>query len=236
MGLPSFEDQAILAKLAVFDAKNRVFWRLLEKHLSDERARLKKKSEITILDIGCGVCEEARTLSAFFGGNAFDVPSGRVKIVGVDNDPALIAQAEVLCQFPSPMEGSSDVVVVPKCTFVAGDATRLDTVKEAPAAADIVVLRHQFLASDLLNKNSVWATIVSQALARVAPDGKMILTSYREVENELLLKILAVYPCEVLGNFKNKWALSQQMPNMPESHFDKFLTIVKPAAKPAKTP
>lgn len=232
--LPSADDKALLARLYLMDSKNRVLWKLLEKHLRNERDRLAAKTEISILDVGCGVCEEARVLTAFFGGNRFDVPSHRVKLVGVDVDPKLIEQAEVLCRIASPTEPPSSFLVEPRCEFVAADATKLQALPGIPKLADVVLLRHQFIASDLLQKNTVWALIVSQALACLSPDGTMILTSYREAENELLLKVLAVYPCEIVGNFKNRHALSQEMPDMPESCFDKFLTIVR--KRSPKTP
>ncbi len=225
--IPYPNDEAWLTRLVIFDAKNRVLWRLLDRHLREARDRLKDRAEVSLLDVGCGVCEEARVLTAFFGGNRYDVPSSRVRLVGVDCDAALITQAQTLCGIPSPTEPAAPFAVAPRCEFFAADATRLNQLKGIPTFFDIVLLRHQFLASDLLQKNAVWATILSQSLAALAADGTLILTSYREVENELLLKVLAVYPCEIIANIKNRWAISQEMPNMPESYFDKFLTVVR---------
>ena len=70
--------------------------------------------------------------------------------------------------------------------FFADDATRLVGYREIPRAFDIVFLRHQ----NVWNGEPVWSRIFGFALDRLAPGGRMLITSYFDREHLIALDLI----------------------------------------------
>lgn len=186
----------------------RRFWNMLVTEIPKTEYSPPKGRKTTILNLGCGVCQEGRMLSSFFGGEEFGSEGGRnVDLIGVDVDPKEIERAKKDHQIPG-------------YEFIVGDATNLDQYSSIPTQVDVVVIRHQQISH---NKN-LWQEIFQQALRHVTPEGIILITSFSDIENEMLVETLQTLNCEMIINERNPYA----KPTTTEGlSIDRNITIVR---------
>ena len=187
-----------------------------------ERAGYKPPQErqTTILDLGCGKCEEGIVLSAFFAGGNFGNSSENVKLMGVDIKKEDIERAISSYSSPDFSEKITKYVLPPNYEFIVGDATNLDQYQQIPREVDVVVIRHEQISDN----EQTWAKIFQQAIQRVSKDGIIIITSFSDIEHKMLIEALRKLDCEIVIDESNPYA-------KPLSHkeisSDRNITIIR---------
>jgi len=141
---------------------------------------LRKKGEARILDIACGACNEADTLTNFLaelhGGEGL-----KVKLTGIDVRAREIDDARR--RFRNRSRHDTETGVEKEFEFLTGDATRLDGHAEMGEDFDLVVLRHQ----NYWNGVQTWEEIFDRALEKLSVTGRLVITSYFDREHRLAL-------------------------------------------------
>lgn len=169
-----------------------VFWRLLGTSLARSRHELPPRDELSILNLACGHCEEAAVLSAFFNRqNLAAGGKGGVRFYGMDVRAAEVNTAQRRYQATEDLfrnlAGSPSLRESPaQFEFIAGDATGLKHIREIPRHFDVIFLRHQNVWHD----RGIWQRIFEFALARLAPESLLIITSYFDREHLIALNLL----------------------------------------------
>ncbi len=141
------------------------------------RRSLRKKEEARILDIACGACNEAETLTDFLA----DLRGGegtKIKLTGIDMRAREISDAKR--RFQDKKRGNAKGVEK-DFEFLTGDATKLDGHTELGDDFDLVFLRHQ----NYWNGVRTWDEIFDQALGKLSSDGHLVITSYFDREHSL---------------------------------------------------
>ena len=160
---------------------------LLKKVLTDDegaRRALQSGDEARILDVACGACIEAETLSDVLaelknGDAPVDVDSAgpAVKLTGIDVRAREIADAQL--RFDKMKDGR-------EFEFLTGDATKLEGHRELGEDFDVVFMRHQ----NYWNGQRTWEEIFDQGMKKLADNGSLVITSYFDKEHELALKAI----------------------------------------------
>ncbi|MEZ5299090.1 MAG: class I SAM-dependent methyltransferase [Verrucomicrobiales bacterium] len=158
---------------------------LIPRHL----LQTKNQEEISILNLACGACHEAKTLAKAFrtikeGKVVGEGESGsKIELVGVDIRKREIAHARE--NHPGSEAESFH--------FLDGDATDLSGHAEL-STPDVVFLRHQNFWHD----PAIWHKIFDQGLARLDESGLLVITSYFDKEHELALGALQKLGAELV--------------------------------------
>lgn len=173
-----------------------------------------------VLDLACGRCEEGIVLSAFFGGGEFGSASTRAKVTGVDIKQAEIARAIQDYQIPDFSKPITTYYLPSNFEFIQGDATNLDNYPQIPQQADVVVIRYQQISDN----EQIWSHIFQQALNRVTPEGIVIITSFSDIEQKMLLEALSKLDCQIVLNERNQFAKPL---NHEKISLDRNITILK---------
>ncbi|HVA96205.1 MAG TPA: class I SAM-dependent methyltransferase [Candidatus Acidoferrales bacterium] len=176
------------------------FWNMLVDEVNKTGYEIPQDSKTTILDIGCGICEEAPVLNAFFGGNEYNVVTDSVQLIGVDNDLEQIDYARRY-HGAQPYE------------FYHGDARNLDEIPQVPSLVDGVVIRHEQIGTD----QEAWTSIYENAYARLRDGGIMIITSFFDSEHQKTVAALESMGCKVVLDKRNS----------DSTVYDKCVVIVK---------
>jgi len=155
-----------------------------------------------VLDLACGECKEGYVLSAFFGGNQYGLPSDKVKIVGIDVDKSEIDRAIRRQQKPDYSQKITTWHQPSNFEFICGDVTRLNQYPEIPQQVDVVIIRHQQISDN----EQKWLQIFRQGLERITQGGFILITSYSDIEHQMLIEVLQKLPCQIVLNEKNPWA------------------------------
>ncbi|MDA7597636.1 class I SAM-dependent methyltransferase [bacterium] len=160
---------------------------LLKKVLADDegaRRALQSGDEARILDVACGACIEAETLSDVLaelknGDAPVDVDSAgpAVKLTGIDVRAREIADAQL--RFDKMKDGR-------EFEFLTGDATKLEGHRELGEDFDVVFMRHQ----NYWNGQRTWEEIFDQGMKKLADNGRLVITSYFDKEHELALEAI----------------------------------------------
>lgn len=158
-----------------------------------------------ILNLACGRCDEAETLiqvgSQLSGG-------GPVQMVGADIRIREIRQArETHAHLPA--------------EFLIEDATQIDRHKELGDDFNLVFLRHQ----NFWHGQELWKKIFDQGIAKLRPDGKLVITSYFDVEHRLALRALEALGMEVISNRRNK--ASRALADAPGKSVDRWVAVLQ---------
>ncbi|NNE93119.1 MAG: class I SAM-dependent methyltransferase [Verrucomicrobiales bacterium] len=159
---------------------------LLRKVLDDDegaKQALQSGDDTRILDIACGECFEAETLADFFAELKPEDAEAAVKLTGIDVRAREIANAKQRTAkrkkaAPKPKRPRN---LREEFEFLTGDASKLDGHRELGEDFDVVFMRHQ----NYWNGDRVWEEIFDQALKKLGPDGRLIITSYFDREHEL---------------------------------------------------
>src|SRR3989344_3917981 len=124
------------------------FWNMLVSTIERAGYKPPQERQTTILDLGCGRCEEGIVLSAFFGGENFGGSSENVKLIGVDIKQEDIGRAISSYSSPDFSEKITKYVLPPNYEFIVGDATNLDQHQQIPREVDVVVIRHEQISDN----------------------------------------------------------------------------------------
>lgn len=157
---------------------------------------------MTILDIGCGVCNEAFPLTTFFGRQKFGSEGSNVRVIGIDISDEDIARA-IDRNSSTSFDGERlSTRLRDAYQFITADASKLDELVNIPEQAGVVMLRHPMIS----NTSQPWKLIIAQAINKLSTDGIAILTSFTEIEHGILVRTLNELSCEVLLDAKNPHA------------------------------
>lgn len=164
-------------------------------------------SDLRILNLACGRCDEAETLVNFARSRA----AGEVSLVGADIRIREILQArERHAKLPA--------------EFLLEDATRLGAHKELGSGFDLVLLRHQ----NFWHGPELWKKIFEQGLERAGDDGLVVITSYFDEEHRLALDAMRQLGAEVLATRHNPLARKLRTPG---KSVDKHLAVLRRSRK-----
>lgn len=166
---------------------------------------LKSAGDMRILNLACGRCDEAETLVSV----GQDLASGgSVEMVGADIRIREIRQArEQHAHLPA--------------KFLIEDATKIDQHKELGDDFNMVFLRHQ----NFWHGQELWKKIFDQGIAKLRPDGMLVITSYFDVEHKLALKALEALGMEVVSNKRNK--ASRSLSDAPGKSVDRWVAVLR---------
>ncbi|MDZ4286562.1 MAG: class I SAM-dependent methyltransferase, partial [Prosthecobacter sp.] len=136
-----------------------------------------------ILNLACGRCDEAETLvtvgQELTGGSP-------VEMIGADIRIREIRQAR-------------DQHAHLPAKFLIEDATKISQHKELGDDFNLVFLRHQ----NFWHGQELWKKIFDQGIAKLRPDGMLVITSYFDAEHRLALEALKAMGMEVVSNKRN---------------------------------
>ncbi len=163
------------------------------------------QKDMRILNLACGRCDEAETLiqtgRELTGG-------GDVQMVGADIRIREIRQArETHGHLPA--------------EFLIEDATKMDQHKELGDDFNMVFLRHQ----NFWHGQELWKKIFDQGIAKLRPDGMLVITSYFDVEHRLALRALEALGMEFVSNKRNK--ASRALSDAPGKSVDRWVAVLR---------
>ena len=163
------------------------------------------KEGMRILNLACGRCDEAETLIQV--GSEL-TKGGDVEMIGADIRIREIRQAR------------ENHVNLP-AKFLIEDATKIDEHKEMGDDFNMVFLRHQ----NFWHGQELWKKIFDQGIAKLRPDGRLVITSYFDVEHRLALRALESLGMEVVSNKRNK--ASRALADAPGKSVDRWVAVLK---------
>ncbi len=155
-----------------------------------EKARLGAGGDVSILDVACGGCDEARTLSDFFASLRNGGPDTRTRLLGTDVRERELDEARE--RFRSTRERQFE--------FLRADASKLSAHAEMEREFDVLFLRHQ----NLYHGRTLWRKIFDEGLARLKDDGLVVITSYFDREHELALQAFRELGVDVVHTERNE--------------------------------
>lgn len=169
------------------------------------KPNLKASGDMRILNLACGRCDEAETLVTV--GQELTA-GGPVEMIGADIRIREIRQArEQHAHLPA--------------RFLIEDATKMDQHKELGEDFNLVFLRHQ----NFWHGQELWKKIFDQGIAKLRPDGMLVITSYFDVEHKLALKALEALGMEVVSNQRNK--ASRELSDAPGKSVDRWVAVLR---------
>ena len=196
------------------------FWNMLVTEVAKTDYQPPQDRQAQILDVGCGKCKEGIVLSAYFGGGEFGSANDNVKLIGIDINKRDIDKAISGHQRTDFSQQVTRYVLPSNFEFIHGDATKLDQYPQIPDQLDVIVIRHQ----RILDNEEIWTEIFQESLNRLSPDGIMILTSFSDVEHQMLMEKLKELNVEVKIDETNPYA----KPTLHEEvSTDRNITIIK---------
>jgi hypothetical protein len=165
---------------------------------------LKPQGDMRILNLACGRCDEAETLIET--GTEL-TKGGEVEMIGADIRIREIRQArENHAHLPA--------------KFLIEDATKIDEHEEL-GDFNMVFLRHQ----NFWHGQELWKKIFDQGIAKLRPDGMLVITSYFDVEHRLALRALESLGMEVVSNKRNQ--ASRALKDAPGKSVDRWVAVLK---------
>lgn len=163
------------------------------------------QKDMRILNLACGRCDEAETLIQV-GSDL--TQNGNVEMIGADIRIREIRQArETHAHLPA--------------QFLIEDATKIDQHQELSADFNMVFLRHQ----NFWHGQELWKKIFDQGIAKLRPDGMLVITSYFDVEHRLALRALESLGMEVVSNRRNKE--SRALKDAPGKSVDRWVAVLR---------
>ena len=163
-------------------------------------------TDLRILNLACGRCDEAETLVEV--GKELTGGKGAVEMVGADIRIREIRQArERHAHLPA--------------EFLIEDASQLSRNKALGEDFGVVFLRHQ----NFWHGQELWKKIFDQGIAKLRPDGKLVITSYFDVEHRLALEALQKMGLEVVSNRRNR--ASRALNDAPGKSVDRWVAVLR---------
>lgn len=167
---------------------------------------LPPQPDLRILNLACGRCDEAETLIQV--GQELTGQQGSVEMVGADIRIREIRQArENHRHLPA--------------EFLLEDASQLSRNKALGDDFGMVFLRHQ----NFWHGQDLWKKIFDQGIAKLRPDGMLVITSYFDVEHRLALDALKKLGLEVVSNRRNK--ASRALADAPGKSVDRWVAVLR---------
>ena len=164
-----------------------------------------EQKDMRILNLACGRCDEAETLIKV---SSELTQGGEVELIGADIRIREIRQArETHRHLPA--------------QFLIEDATKIDQHKELSDDFNMVFLRHQ----NFWHGQELWKKIFDQGIAKLRPDGMLVITSYFDVEHRLALRALESLGMEVVSNRRNK--TSRTLQDAPGKSVDRWVAVLR---------
>ena len=170
--------------------------------LCQDQLRVSESERLKVLDLACGECFEAEMLQRVLRETA--APSNpaegsdlQVDFVGMDIREAEIARAAERC-------GKLEDPVNFK--FLSGDGKKLLQDSALPEAFDVVFVRHQ----NYYLGGKDWHDLFQRSLERLAPNGKLIITSYFDHEHELAKEAIQNVGGQLIEDVANREARALQ--------------------------
>ncbi len=204
---------------------------MLRRVLGNDEAAIKRVWEaggadaLRILDIACGDCREADALGdAFNEMKAERAPDdGKpldIQLTGIDVRAREIADANR--RFGGKREDAK-TGGKREAEFLTGDASKLDQHKQLGdgEAFDMVFLRHQ----NYWNGDRTWEEIFDQALNKLDPDGRLVITSYFDEEHRLALDAIENLGGELIVTERNKE--SRALKDAPGKSVDRHVAVFR---------
>ncbi len=161
---------------------------------------------LRILNLACGRCDEAETLIDV--GRELTGSDGAVEMVGADIRIREIRQARERHAHLS-------------AEFLIEDASQLARSQTLGDDFGLVFLRHQ----NFWHGQELWKKIFDQGIARLRPDGKLVITSYFDVEHKLALEALQKMGMEVVSNRRNK--ASRALKDARGKSVDRWVAVLR---------
>jgi len=168
--------------------------------------QVERGRDLRILNLACGRCDEAETLFAV--GEALTEGKGAVEMVGADIRIREIRQAR---------ERHGHL----RAEFLIEDASQLSRNKALGDDFGVVFLRHQ----NFWHGQELWKKIFDQGIAKLRPDGKLVITSYFDVEHRLALEALEKMGLEVISNRRNR--ASRALSDAPGKSVDRWVAVLR---------
>ncbi len=163
------------------------------------------QKDMRILNLACGRCDEAEALIQ--AGSEL-TQGGDVEMIGADIRIREIRQArELHGHLPA--------------QFLIEDATKIDQHKELSDDFNMVFLRHQ----NFWHGQELWKKIFDQGIAKLRPDGMLVITSYFDQEHRLALRALESLGMEVVSNRRNKE--SRALKDAPGKSVDRWVAVLR---------
>ncbi len=175
----------------------------LEQHLRGlckGQLRASESERLKVLDLACGECFEAEMLQRVLRESAQTDQADSellVDFVGMDIREAEVARAAERC-------GKLDDPVNFK--FLAGDGKKLLQDSALPEAFDVVFVRHQ----NYYLGGKDWHDLFQRSLEKLAPNGKLIITSYFDHEHELAKEAIQNVGGQLVEDVANREARALQ--------------------------
>ncbi len=168
--------------------------------------QLSPGQDLRILNLACGRCDEAGTLIEV--GRELAGQGKAVEMVAADIRIREIRQArERHAHLPA--------------EFLIEDASQLSRNKALGEDFGLVFLRHQ----NYWHGRDLWKKIFDQGIARLRPDGMLVITSYFDVEHRLALEALQKLGMEVVSNRRNR--ASRALSDAPGKSVDRWVAVLK---------
>lgn len=201
------------------------FKKILRRVLGNDEAAIRRVFEsggadaLKVLDIACGDCREAEALTEVVSEGNSGEPPADVKLTGIDVRKREIADAERRFggKRVDPETGAAR-----ECEFLAGDASKLDQHKTLGDGEnfDVVFMRHQ----NYWNGDKTWEAIFDQALGKLDPDGRLIITSYFDREHDEALEAIGRLGGELIATERNEQ--SRELPT-PGKSIDRHVAVFR---------
>jgi SAM-dependent methyltransferase len=161
--------------------------------------------DLRVLNLACGRCDEAVALIE----TAREVSQGAgVEMVGADIRIREILQArETHSSLPA--------------TFLLEDASQLHRNRELGDDFGLVFLRHQ----NFWHGRELWKKIFDQGIARLRPDGCLVITSYFDTEHRLAVEALKGMGLQLVSNRRNPG--SRALADAPGKSVDRWVAVFR---------
>lgn len=158
----------------VQSVESQEFKRMLSNSLSAVIQDWKKLESIRVMSVGCGRLREAFAVHAALRDVPYSELSHGLKLWGVEIDPEISADTSRLYKEVAGIE------------VLHGDGSKLNELKSLPEKFELIYFRHQ----NISDRDSNWMGMFEAALERLAPGGRLLITSFSAGEHRLALQCL----------------------------------------------
>jgi SAM-dependent methyltransferase len=107
--------------------------------------------------------------------------------------------------------------------FIKQDASRLHLIQALPDTVDLILMRHQ----NFWNGAETWVRIYDSALRKLSPKGRLVITSYFDLEHQQAVRAISALGAELLHTFKNP--NSRFLSRQPLKSVDRHIAVFSKA-------
>ncbi|MBK1881206.1 class I SAM-dependent methyltransferase [Luteolibacter pohnpeiensis] len=166
-------------------------------------ADFQASGRLAVLNLACGRADESGALAAAV------TPAEIGFYLGIDLRPDAIEEA-----------ASRWHLADGEIEFICGDASATHRMKQLPPV-DLVFIRHQ----NYWSEPAVWDRLLGNALAALKPDGVLVLTSYFDVEHDLMIAALKTRGAVLVANLRH--FKSRPLSDAPGKSVDRHLAVFR---------